>query len=175
MNIIISAKKMTIPQSFHEYAKEKLTFKLGKFFGDEAKVKLTISEFKNLIIIELTVTYNNMIYRSEQTAEHKNDALDSAIDKIIRQIRKNKTKIEKKLKDNAFKETYVDKVDDVSNYQIIKHKKFELRAMNLDEAILQMNMIGHNFFMFLDASTGNTHVVYKRNDGNYAVLEPERD
>ncbi|MGN1086443.1 MAG: ribosome hibernation-promoting factor, HPF/YfiA family [Porcipelethomonas sp.] len=172
MKVTITARKMQVPQSFPEYAEKRLDSKLSKFFGDEADAKITMTEHKDQIILELTVRYNNMIYRAERTAEDKNDALDSTIDKIIRQIRKNKTKIEKRLKDTAFKESYGDSVDEQVDYEVIKHKTFVMRPMDIDEAILQMNMLGHSFFMFCNAKTGGTNVVYKREDGNYAVLEP---
>lgn len=172
MKVTISARKMQVPQNFPEYAEERLNSKLSKFFGDDAEAKITISEHKNLIILEVTVKYNNMIYRAEKTAEDKNDALDSAVDKIIRQIRKNKTKLEKKLKDTAFKEAYADTVEEQVDYEVIKHKTFKMRPMDVDEAILQMNMLGHSFFMFCNAKTGGTNVVYRRDDGDYAVLEP---
>lgn len=171
MKVTISARKMQVPQSFPEYAEERLESKLSKFFGDEADAKITMTEYKEQIILELTVKYNNMIYRAERTAEDKEDALDSAVDKIIRQIRKNKTKVEKRLKDTAFKESYTEPVDEV-DYEVIKHKTFVMRPMDVEEAILQMNMLGHSFFMFANAKTGNTNVVYKRDDGNFAVLEP---
>jgi len=173
MKVTITAKKMQTSSAFAEYAEKRLASKLDKFFGDEADAKITLTEFKNQIILELTVKYNSMIYRAEQPAVDKEDALDAVIDKIIRQIRKNKTKIEKRLKDSAFKQNFDDTVDEQGNYEIIKHKKFEMRPMDIDEAILQMNMLGHNFFMFLNAATGKANVVYKRKEGNYAVLEPE--
>ena len=172
MNTIITAKKMQISRSFTEYAEKKIDSKLGKFFGSEADAKITISEIKNQIVLELTVKYDNMLFRAEQTALDKNDALDASIDKIIRQIRKNKTRVEKRLKDTAFKEAFADNIDEQYDFEIIKRKKFILRPMVVDEAILQMNMLGHDFFMFRDAETGATNVVYKRADGNYAVLEP---
>ena len=172
MNTIITAKKMQISRSFTEYAEKKIDSKLGKFFGSEADAKITISEIKNQIVLELTVKYDNMLFRAEQTALDKNDALDASIDKIIRQIRKNKTRVEKRLKDTAFKEAFADNIDEQYDFEIIKRKKFILRPMVVDEEILQMNMLGHDFFMFRDAETGATNVVYKRADGNYAVLEP---
>lgn len=171
MKITITAKKMQIPQNFTDYAEERLGQKLDKFFGDEADAKITMSEYKNQIILELTVFYNQMIYRAEQSAEDKKDALDASIDKIIRQIRKNKTRVEKKLKDNAFKAAFADEVTE-SNYEVIRHKKFKMYPMDVEEAILQMNLLGHSFFMFANAATGETNVVYKRADGKYAVLEP---
>lgn len=174
MKVTITAKKMQVPQGFTEYAEKKLDSKLSKFFGDDAESKITMAEHKNQIIVELTVKYNNMIYRAERKANDKNDALDSVIDIIIRQIRKNKTKIEKRLKDTAFKEAYTEAEEETS-FEVIKHKKFVMRPMDVDEAILQMNMVGHSFFMFCNAQTGNTNVVYKRDDGNYAVLEPTKE
>lgn len=164
---------MQIPQSFGEYSEKKINAKLDKFFGDEADAKIIIAEHKNQIIIELTVRYNGIIYRAEQTAIDKEDALDACIDKIVRQIRKNKTKIEKRLKESAFKETIAEPIEDEQiNYDVVKHKTFVLRPMDVEEAILQMNMLGHNFFVFLNAETGSTNVVYKRDEGNYSVLEP---
>lgn len=171
MKTTITAKKMQIPQKFTEYAETTLNSRLNKFFGDEADARVTMSCHKNLIIIELTVEYNNMIYRAEQSAVDKEDALDASIDKIIRQIRKNKTKIEKKLKESAFVDAYEDVVPE-SEYEVIRHKKFVMRPMDVEEAILQMNLLGHTFFMFANAETGETNVVYKRADGKYAVLEP---
>ena len=173
MKITITAKKMQIPQNFTEYAESKINSKLSKFFGDEADAKIVMSEVKNNIILELTVKYNSMIYRAERSAEDKNVALDDAIDKIIRQIRKNKTKIEKKLKDTAFKDSFAEPVDEAPDYEIIKHKKFKMRPMDVEEAILQMNLLSHEFFMFINAQTGQINVVYLRDDGKYAVLEPD--
>ncbi len=172
MKITITAKKMQIPQNFTDYAEERISQKLDKFFGDEADAKITISEHKSQIILELTVFYNNMIYRAEQTAEDKRDALDASVDKIIRQIRKNKTRVEKKLKASAFKE--LEPIDTAeASYEVVRRKKFKMYPMDAEEAILQMNLLGHSFFMFINSATGETNVVYKRADGNYAVLEPE--
>lgn len=175
MKTTITAKKMQIPQNFTEYAEKKIDAKLDKFFGDEADAKIVMSEVKDKIVLELTVKYNSTIYRSERTAVDKNDALDEAIDKIIRQIRKNKTKVEKRLKDTAFKETFAEPVEEISDYTVIKEKKFKLRPMDIEEAILQMNLLSHEFFMFLNAKTGTVNIVYKRDDGNYAVLQPDND
>jgi putative sigma-54 modulation protein len=171
MKISITARKMQVPQNFTDYAEGRISSKLDKFFGEEADAKITLSEHKNQIILELTVFYNNMIYRAEQSAVDKKDALDATIDKIIRQIRKNKTRVEKKLKDSAFKDIPVDDVAE-SSYEVIRHKRFRMYPMDVEEAILQMNLLGHNFFMFVNAATGETNVVYKRTDGKYAVLEP---
>ncbi len=172
MKTIISAKKMNIPQAFDDYATQRIDSRLSKFFGDDADAKLIISEVKNQMVIELTVRYNNILYRSERSAVNKNDALDAAIDRIIKQICKNKTRVAKRLKETAFFGTSDDDIEEQYDFEVVKHKKFVLRPMELDDAILQMNLLGHNFFMFSNAQTGDTNVVYKRSDGNYAVLEP---
>lgn len=173
MKTTITAKKMQIPQNFSEYAEPRISSKLSKFFGDEAEAKIVMSEVKNQIIIELTVKYNSLIFRAERAADDKKVALDDAIDKIIRQIRKNKTRVEKRLKDTAFKEAFAEPVEEVADYEVIKHKKFKMRPMDIEEAILQMNMLSHEFYMFSNAESGEINVVYKRDDGNYAVLEPD--
>jgi len=173
MKTTITAKKMQVPQNFTEYAEKKIDSKLSKFFEDDADAKIVLADVKGVIKLELTLKYNSLIFRAEGSAEDKNVALDNAIDKIIRQIRKNKTKVEKRLKDTAFKEAFAEPVEETVEYEVIKHKKFKMRPMDVDEAILQMNMLGHNFFMFNNATTGETNVVYKREDGKYAVLEPD--
>jgi len=174
MKVQITAKKMQLSPSFSDYAEERLSAKLDKFFGDEASAKLILTEQKNKIILELTVVYDGITFRAEQSAADKNDALDACIDKIIRQIRKNKTRLSKQLRDSSWTDKVEAIPDEEVDYEIIKHKKFELRPMNVDEAILQMNLVGHTFFMFKNADTGDVNVVYKRADEKYAVLEPEK-
>ncbi len=171
MKVTITAKKMNISQSFSDYAEQKLNAKLDRFFPDEADAKITLAERRDMIILELTVMYNGIIYRAEQTAKDKNDALDVTIDRIIRQIRKQKTKVEKRLREGAF--VGLEPEPEEPDYEVIRYKEFEARPMSVDEAILQMNLLGHKFFVFKDAKNGSINVVYKRDEGNYAVLVPK--
>ncbi len=171
MKVNVTAKKIQVSQAFADYAQKKANAKLDRFFSDDAECKVTLNEQRNMIIAEVTVRAGGLIFRSEQSAQDKNDAFDACIDRIIRQIRKNKTKVEKQLQ-QTFKEGFDDIVEEQVDFEVVKHKKFNLRPMSTDEAILQMNMLGHTFFMYKNADSGNVNVVYKRNDGNYAVLEP---
>ena len=171
MKVIISAKKINISQSFTDYAEQKLNAKLDRFFPEEAEARITLSERRELIILELTVKYNGIIYRAEQSAKDKNDALDVTIDRIIRQIRKQKTKVEKSLRANAF--AGLEPEPEEPDYEVIRYKSFKMRPMTVDEAILQMNLLDHEFFMFKNAETGVVNVVYRREEGNYSVLVPE--
>ena len=172
MKLNIMAKKIQIGPSFTDYAEKKLNQKLDKFFEDEAEAKITLAEQRGLIVLELTVKAGSMIYRAEQSATDKNDALDNAIDKIIRKIRRNKTRLGKRIREAALAENFTDSVEEQTEYNVIRRKAFRLHPMTVEEAILQMNMLGHSFFLFMNGETGATSVVYRREDGDYAVLEP---
>ncbi len=171
MKVTIAAKKLTISQAFTDYAEQKLNAKLDRFFPEEAEAKITLAERREMIILELTVKYNGIIYRAEQSAKDKNDALDVTIDRIIRQIRKQKTKVEKSLRQGAF--AGLEPEAEENEYEVIRYKTFALKPMTVDEAILQMNLLDHAFFMFKNAETGLINVVYRREEGNYSVLVPE--
>ncbi|MCQ2408157.1 MAG: ribosome-associated translation inhibitor RaiA [Oscillospiraceae bacterium] len=176
MKLHIMAKKLQIGPSFSDYAEKKLNQKLDKFFENEAEAKITLNEVKGQIVCELTVHADNMIYRAEQNAVDKNDALDAAIDKIIRKIRRNKTKLGKRIKASALsQEAFTDTIEDQTEYNVIRTKAFRVQPMGVEEAILQMNMLGHSFFVFQNADNGTINIVYRRVDGNYALLEPSTD
>ncbi len=176
MKLNIMAKKIQIGPSFSEYAEKKLDQKLDKFFEDEAEAKITLNEQRGQIVAELTVRAGSMIYRAEQSAADKNDALDAAIEKIIRKIRRNKTKLGKRIKEGALSsDSFTDTVEEQTEYNIIRRKSFRLHPMTVEEAILQMNMLGHSFFLFMNAENGAVNVVYRREDGDYAVLEPSAE
>jgi putative sigma-54 modulation protein len=169
----VTSKKVQVGQSFTDYADKKLSKKLNRFFGENAEAKLTISALRDLVIVELTVKHKSLIFRAEHKASDKNEALDACVDKIIRQIRKNKTKVEKHLHSAAFAET--DDADSVDvqeqDYSVLRTKKFILTPMTVDEAILQMSLLGHSFFMFKNGETGQVNLVYKLDDGGHSVIE----
>ncbi len=172
----IIAKKIQIGPSFSEYAEKKLNQKLDKFFEDDVEAKITLNELRGQIVCELTVRAGSMIYRAEQSAADKNDALDSAIDKIIRKIRRNKTKLGKRIKASALlPESFTDVVEEQTEYNLIRKKTFRVQPMSVEEAILQMNMLGHSFFAFQNAENGAIEIVYRRKDDDYALLEPTID
>ncbi|MBR4051391.1 MAG: ribosome-associated translation inhibitor RaiA [Clostridia bacterium] len=175
MKITTIGRKCTLRDSFKEHAEKKLK-KIDRFFGDNAEAKVTATVEKNVQIVEVTVLNGGMVFRSQERAENMNDALDLCVDSLIRQIRKNKTRIEKKLRDGAF-DGYVGEytVDEEPEYEVVRTKTVSLRPETVDEAILKMNLVGHRFYMFLNAETGNVSVVYVRNDGGYGLLEPEID
>ena len=173
MKVTITAKKLTINQSFTDYATQKLSAKLDRFFPEEAEAKITLEERRELIILELTVKYNGIIYRAEQSAKDKNDALDVTVDRVIRQIRKQKTKVEKSLRTGAF-EGLAPEAEE-KEYEVIREKKFHLRPMSVDEAILQMNLLDHDFYVFRNSDDDSISIVYHRKNGGYGLIVTDEE
>lgn len=174
MKITTIGRKCTIRDSFKDHAEKKLK-KVERFFGDSAEAKITATVEKNCQIVEITVLNNGMVFRSQERADNMNDALDLCVDSLIRQIRKNKTRLEKKIREASFDDfVEYDSIEE-DEFEIIRTKSIDLRPESVDEAILKMNLVGHKFYMFLNAENGKICVVYVRNDGGYGLLEPELD
>ena len=173
MKISIHGKQMTVRESLKALVEKKLA-KFDKFFGDETEAFVTCRSRKGTKIIEITINYGGTIFRSENEDETFMSALDRAVEGLERQIRKNKTKIEKELKRGAFVIGEEDNVeyDEEGEFQI-RVKTFPFKPMSPEEAILQMNLLGHSFYAFTDAVSNNICVVYKRKDGNYGLIVPE--
>lgn len=173
MNITIIGRKCTPRDSFKQRAEEKLK-KVEKFFGPDATAKITATVEKNQKICEITLSRKSMLFRAQERSDDLEDALDKCVDSLIRQIRKNKTKLERKLRDVSFDEVFVaEEPLEEESFEVVRTKSVALKPETVDEAILQMNMLGHLFYMFRNAETDAVCVVYKRNDGGYGVLEPD--
>ena len=178
MKINIIGRQLNVYEDTKEMITEKLS-KLDKYFGEEGSATVSLSHKRNLSTLEITIKASGTLFRSEVDAESFRDAMDKSIDNIERQIRKNKSKLRKKLRegiipDDAIAAASLEPEEEIDQPDIIiRKKKFEYTPMYPEEAIMQMNLIGHNFFVFNDASTGKTCVVYTRKDGNYGLIEPE--
>ena len=170
MIITYVGRQLTVPEDFKPIAQTKLD-KFDKYFRDEGEATVKLSAPKNRERVEVTIVAGGMIYRGEETAETFRNAIDLAVEAIECQIRKNKTRLEKRLRENVVKEIPEEPIDEEP---IIRTKEFELRPMTPEEAILQMNLIGHSFFLYSDSVTGETNVVYKRRDGDYGVIVPKK-
>lgn len=149
--------------------------KLGKFFNDEASADIVVSEQKDKMIVEVTIRTAEMIYRAEERNEEVYDAADDIVDAITRQIRKNKTRLAKKLREGVSKEFDFtrDLQEDEAEIKIVKTKTHQVKPMSAEEAVLQMNLLGHSFFVFRNAQTNTTDIVYRRKDGNYGLIETD--
>ena len=156
---------------------EKLA-KLDKYFNDECTATVTLSSKRNRKCLEVTIVASGTIFRSEvEDEETFRNALDHAIYAIERQIRKNKTRLERRLRSGAFAQSFFDSGEDFEEEPEfnIRRKRFPIKPMSVEEAIMQMNLIEHSFFVFKDEQTDETCVVYKRNDGNYGLITAEED
>ena len=174
MKITIYGKQMSVRESLKALVEKKLA-KFDKFFGEDTEAFVTCKVRKGVKIIEITVNYLGNTFRSEDESETFITALDRAVEGLERQIRKNKTRVEKLVKKGAF---VIDEDDDDEYVEEdefeIRVKTFPFKPMTPEEAILQMNLIGHEFFAFTDSETGDVCVVYKRKAGNYGLIVPER-
>ena len=176
MKITIVGRQLNVYDDTKTLINEKLA-KFDKFFSDEAQATVTLSHKRGTATMEITIKAANTIFRSEVDEENFKTALDRSIDNIERQIRKNKTRLQKRLREGAFTPEAapmptMDEVQDDGEFTI-RVKKFEFTPMSVEEAIMQMDLLGHEFFVFNDAETEDTCVVYKRKDGNYGLIVPE--
>ena len=171
MNITIIGRKCTPRDSFKERAEDKLQ-KVEKFFGPDADAKVTATVEKNTKIVETTLSKGGYIFRAQERSQDMEEALDKCVDSLIRQIRKNKTRLEKRIHELSFDEVFNSYDEDEAEFDLVRTKSVILKPESVEEAILQMNLIGHQFYMFLNAETEELNVVYKRKDGGYGILEP---
>ncbi len=173
MTINYTVKKMTLKPSTKDHIEKKLG-KLDKFFSENANASVMLRLEKDRVIAELTIRDGSMIYRAEDSSSDLLEAFDNAHDNIIRRIRKQKTKLEKRVRFAAFEpEMLQETVEEEEGFRVIKTKKFAVKPLSVDEAILQMELLGHQFYVFRNEENNEINVVYERNDGNYGLIEPQ--
>lgn len=172
MKTTYTVKKMTIKPSTQDHIEKKLQ-KLDKFFSDNADASVMLRLERDRVTVEITIRDNGLVYRAEDEKIDLLDAFDDAYDNIVRRIRKQKTKLEKRIKSAALVEFDIPLDDEPKDFDIVKSKKFTMKPLSVQEAILQMNLIGHKFYMFHNQDTDSINVVYERNDGRYGLIEPE--
>ena len=175
MKFQYSEKKVKLPGNVHAYA-EKKVMKLARFFEEDAEALIVFSVEKNRNNVELTVRGAGTIFRAKESTSDMFASIDAAIGSIENQIRRNKTRLAKRLRKDAF----VRSADETSfaaepaedDLKIVRMKSFYFKPMTREEAVMQMNLLEHNFFAFRDEDNGGTFaVVYKRNDGGYGLID----
>ena len=174
MKITIVGRQMNVYDNTKTLIHKKLS-KLDKFFRNEAEAQVTLSRKHSESTVELTINSEGTLFRSEVGAVTFQDALDQAMDAIERQIRKHKTRLSRRLREDAFDAVDVDYfAEDMEEDEapVIRVKKFEFHPMSAEEAIMQMNLLGHEFYVYTDMENEATCVVYRRHDGTYGLIEP---
>lgn len=174
MRINIVGRQLNVWDEMKLLIENKLD-KLDKYFGDECSATVTLSSKHNQKCLEITIVASGTIFRSEVQDETFRNALDRAVYTIERQIRKNKTRLAKRLRSGAFDNGIIDTGEDFEEEAEFKlrRKSFTIKPMSVEEAIMQMNLLGHEFFVFKDDNTEAVCVVYKRNDGDYGLIEAQ--
>lgn len=179
MNVSIHFKDMRNSDALEELMVRKLS-KLDKYFRSEAEAKVTMSTIKKTNFrVEVLIPFNGLFLRAEESTDDMHKSVDSVVDKLERQLRKYKTKIEKRhtkesvrypdFNQTAFQENEMEGFEQ-EEPRIVRTKSFELKPMTEEEAILQLELLGHDFYVFEDLG-GVTSVIYKRKDGNYGLIE----
>ena len=174
MKFQYSEKKVKLPGNVHAYA-EKKVMKLAHYFDENAEALVTFSVEKNRNNVELTVHAAGTWFRARESTSDMFASIDAAVGTIEGQIRKNKTRLARRLKQDAFtrtvEETSFAPEETEEEQEIVRIKRFHMQPMSRDEAVLQMNLLEHSFFAFRDADSDDAFaVVYKRNDGGYGLL-----
>lgn len=176
MKFTIIGRKIEVTPTIREYVEKKLS-KLDKFFKDESEARVVLGTIKDNEYIEASIYASGMIYRAEVSDNDIMAAIDKIVDVIERQIRKNKTRLAKKLKkDSTLDNTLLSgssytEGEDKKEFEVVKTKRFIIKPMSVEEAILQMNLLGHSFFIFKNMDSNEVNIVYKRKDKKYAVIE----
>ncbi|MGI5851015.1 MAG: ribosome-associated translation inhibitor RaiA [Clostridiales bacterium] len=177
MRINLSGKNLEITDSLRNQVNKKVS-KLRRYFDENVEAQVTLSVEGYRHIIEVTIPFNGVVIRAEESTDDMYASIDMVLDKLERQIRKHRTRLGRRIKTGAFKNDLPLFRPDVpfeeeNEPRIVRTKRFAVKPMNLEEATLQMELLGHNFFVFRNASSDEVNVLYKRKDGNYGLIEPE--
>lgn len=174
MKLNIRGEKIEVTGAMKDYALEKLT-KLEKYISnaEDVTVNVLVKLRNHMQKVEITIFLQSLILRSEEEQEDFYAAVDNSIDKLERQIRKNKTKLENKNRVNKSLNFEYVVEEEHEEENIVKRKSVEVKPMDEEEAMLQLELLGHQFYLYNDIDTGKAAVIYKRKDGNYGVIEAE--
>ena len=181
MKFVFTDKKVSLPNYIHNYAEKKVG-KLDRYFKEDATAAITFSIEKDRNQVEVTIRSSGTIFRVSESSSDMRASIDAAVASLERQFRKNKSRLEKRLRQGAFERTideaevasFVPDGPEEGEYRIVRTKTFPIKPMTQEEAILQMNLLGHSFFAFRNEDAdGSFAVVYRRNDGDYGIIEDE--
>ncbi|SMB91447.1 SSU ribosomal protein S30P [Thermanaeromonas toyohensis ToBE] len=175
MRLVVRGKNFEVSDALRQYAEKRLK-KLERFLGEEVEVQVTMSVSRDRHIVEVTVPLDGYLLRGEEATGDMYGSIDLVLEKLEKQMEKYKTRLAKKVKGNALKEEAIIsllKEEETEEPKVVRTKRFPIKPMSVEEAILQMNLLGHNFFVFANAETEQVNVLYRRKDGNYGLIEPE--
>ncbi|AKX93058.1 putative sigma-54 modulation protein [Moorella thermoacetica] len=174
MELIIRGKNLPVTDALRQYIAKRLG-KIKRYLDgvDEIQVNLAVTRDKH--VVEVTIPLNGYILRGEEATGDMYGSVDLVVEKLEKQIAKYKTRLNKKIKNGTIKEFAAGQPEEENGPEprLIRTKRFPIKPMPVEEAILQMNLLGHSFFVFSNAETEEVNVLYRRRDGNYGLIEPE--
>lgn len=175
MAIAVRGKNIDITPALKDYV-EKRVGKITKYFETLGDISVVLTVTKGRHIVEVTVPINGMLLRGEESTTDMYTSIDLVIEKLEKQIEKYKTKLARKLRSGMFRNdmSAVPKEGDEDEQRVVKTKRFAIKPMTTEEAIMQMNLINHDFYVFTNAETEDVNVLYRRKDGQYGLIEPEQ-
>lgn len=174
MQVKIIGKNIEVSDYLRDLTNKKLA-KLERYFPGDTEVQVALSVEKNRHIVEVTILYNGGIIRGEEVTSDMYASIDNVIVKLEKQIRRHRTKLEKSLRYDEIDEQFDEEYDDEEGEgpHIVRVKRFSMKPMSVEEAALQMELLGHSFFVFTNDETNDINVLYVRKDGNYGLIEAE--
>lgn len=177
MQINVRGKNVEVTPALQEYVVKRL-HKLEKYFNTEIEAQATLDVVRGDHIVEVTISIDGLLLRAEEATGDMYASIDLVVDKLERQMHKYKTKINRKLRQQGLKELSEKlaglgkEEKEEAEPRVVRMKRFVMKPMTLEEAILQLNLLGHDFYVFTNAETEEINVLYKRKDGNYGLIEP---
>jgi putative sigma-54 modulation protein len=184
MKYTIRGNNIDVTEALHDHVEKKLG-RLEKFFDTHPEATVVLTVMKEKHKVEVTIPLPGLMLRAEEITEDMYNSIDHVVEKLERQIKKYKTKVNRKLRHEGsvrFQDvngkgfntgTAVMEEDEEEPFKIVRTKRFNIKPMDTEEAILQMNMLGHDFFVFSNDQSRETNIIYKRKDGRYGLIEPE--
>lgn len=172
MLITVRGKNIQITDALRQHVEKRLG-RLDKYFEEDTETLVTLKVERDRHVVEVTIPLNGYILRGEEETGDMYASVDMVLDKLEKQIEKYKTKLSKKLRSQSVRDVVGVNGNSYENPQVLRTKSFSIKPMAIEEAIMQMNLIGHSFFVFSNAETEQVNVVYRRKDGHYGLIEPE--
>lgn len=180
MKINIVGKNMEVSEYLKSIVEKKVE-KLSRYLRPESEVQAVLSVLRGRHIVEMTIPFEDIVLRGEEATGDMYASVDNVLKKLEKQIIKHRTKLERRFREDAFDEEVTEYGDDYSAIDkekpphVVRTKRFAIKPMTLDEAVMQYELLGHSFFVFRNAISGEVNVLYRRNDGGLGLIEPEID
>jgi len=176
VQISVRGKNIKVTDALRHYAEKRIT-KLNRFFNNLGEVQVLLSVEKGNHRVEVTMPVNGMILRGEEATHDMYAAVDMVVEKLEKQIEKYKSRFSRRVRTGGrelpAQGTEEEPVEEYEEHKVVRVKRFAMKPINIEEAIMQMNLLGHSFFVFTNAETDAVSVIYRRKDGNYGLIEPE--